>query len=61
MSGIATSQVRRWTPLSRASTGIAAAIAIVLACGPLLFGPTALDKATTLVIYRWVEARVNEQ
>ena len=45
------SRVRRWTPLSRASTGMALAIAIVLACGPLLFGPTALDKATTLFIY----------
>ncbi len=43
--------VERWTRLSAATTIIAAALLIVLAFGPLLFGANVVDNLTNLFIY----------
>jgi branched-chain amino acid transport system permease protein len=51
MSGLRSIRVRRWSVVSIGSVGAAFALTGVLAAGPLLFGPNAIDKLTTLFIY----------
>ena len=43
--------VERWTPESRIAIATAAVIVAVLAIGPAIFSPNAVDKLTTLFIY----------
>ena len=50
MSG-APIQVVRWSGLSIASVGVAIALIVALAAGPLFLGANAIDKLTTLFIY----------
>jgi branched-chain amino acid transport system permease protein len=51
MSGQTSIRVVRWNSLSIASVGVALALVVVLAAGPLLFDANAIDKLTTLFIY----------
>jgi branched-chain amino acid transport system permease protein len=50
MSG-APIEVVRWSGLSIASAGVAIALIVALAAGPLFLGANAIDKLTTLFIY----------
>jgi branched-chain amino acid transport system permease protein len=43
--------IERWTRASKLSLVVVAALVLLLACGPLLFGANAIDKLTTLFIY----------
>jgi branched-chain amino acid transport system permease protein len=51
MSGPAASRVERWSAASIGSAIAAVALVGVLAAGPALFGPNAIDRLTTLFIY----------
>jgi branched-chain amino acid transport system permease protein len=44
-------KIERWTRASKLSLVIVAGLVVLLACGPFLFGPNAIDKLTTLFIY----------
>ena len=43
--------IERWTPGSLAVVGAAGAVLLLLACGPLFLGDSAVDRLTTLFIY----------
>jgi branched-chain amino acid transport system permease protein len=46
-----TIRVERWSRLSIGSVAATVAVIVLLAAGPLLFSPNAIDKLTTLFIY----------
>jgi branched-chain amino acid transport system permease protein len=51
MNGNGAVKVERWTAVSIASVAVVAAVVVMLAFGPFLFGANAVDKLTTLFIY----------
>src|SRR5579863_382984 len=51
MTAASALKIKRWTRASRISLGGVAALAVLLACGPILFSANAIDKLTTLFIY----------
>lgn len=51
MNGPSAIRVERWSVVPIGSVVAAAALIVVLAAGPLLFGANAIDKLTTLFIY----------
>lgn len=51
MSARAGLSIERWTPLSAAAVAALAALAVLLAFGPLFLGANAVDRLTTLFVY----------
>jgi len=44
-------RIERWTPTSVIAAGCTVVLLLFLACGPLLFGPSAIDNLTRLYVY----------